>query len=261
MLGKIFMIKNICKYILLVLLIMTVSGKEPDAAFYGGLKPEDYLTGRFDPAACANFVSVSGAGIPALNGTQFLRRDAADALKKMYDDFHAAHPRMKFLVYSAARNFNVQKSIWEEKWDGKRLVDGKKLNRSVKDPLKRALVILKYSSMPGTSRHHWGTDFDINSVSAEYYNKGEGKIIYEWLKSNAGRYGFCQPYTAGRKTGYEEEKWHWSYYPVSWILLKEWNKLFNSGVIKINRKGYFKGSAEAGHLAPEYVNGISTSCR
>jgi hypothetical protein len=256
------MIKNIFKYLsIIILLLMTVSGKDPDLAFYGGIKPEDYLTGRFDPARCGVFVPVAANGIPAKDDSQLLRRDVAAALKKMYDDFHTEYPRIRLFVYSAARNFNVQKSICEDKWEGRRLADGKNLNRTIKDPLKRALAILRYSSMPGTSRHHWGTDFDVNSVSEEYYKSGEGKIIYEWLKSNAGKYGFCQPYTAGRKGGYEEEKWHWSYYPVAEILLKEWNKLYNSGVIKINKKGNFKGSAEAGHLSPDYVNGINASCK
>ena len=254
------MIKLIAKYSF-ILLLMMASGKNPDPAFFGGVKPEDYLTGRFNPAKNKLFISVAELGIPALNDNQLLRRDTASALKKMYNDFHSAHPRIKLLVYSAARNFNVQKSIWEEKWDGKRLVEGKRLNVSVKDPLKRALTILKYSSMPGTSRHHWGTDFDINRLSNEYYDSGEGKIIYDWLKANAGKYGFCQPYTAGRNSGYEEERWHWSYYPVSGVLLKEWNKLFKSGIIRIKQKGLFKGSAEAGNLAPQYVNAINESCK
>ncbi|NJK84501.1 MAG: M15 family metallopeptidase [Saprospiraceae bacterium] len=43
------------------------------------------------------------------------------------------------------------------------------------NPQERALKILKYSSMPGTSRHHWGTDIDLNSFSNSYFEQGEGK--------------------------------------------------------------------------------------
>jgi zinc D-Ala-D-Ala carboxypeptidase len=77
--------------------------------------------------------------------------------------------------------------------------------------------------MPGTSRHHWGTDVDFNSLNNRYFESGEGLKIYNWLVKHAAEYGFCQPYTKagqGRNGGYEEEKWHWSYLPVSSIYLE-----------------------------------------
>jgi len=52
--------------------------------------------------------------------------------------------------------------------------------------------------MPGTSRHHWGSDVDLYSLEDIDFLKGNGKIIYQWLTDNAASYGFCQPYTAGR---------------------------------------------------------------
>jgi len=70
----------------------------------------------------------------------------------------------------------------------------------------------------GTSRHHWGTDIDLNSFNNKYFESGKGKKIYDWLTSNASSFGFCQPYTPKgdhRPHGYNEEKWHWSYQPVS----------------------------------------------
>jgi hypothetical protein len=44
---------------------------------------------------------------------------------------------------------------------------------------------------------------------------GKYKKVYDWLAAHAHEYGFCQPYTAGRSAGYKEEKWHWSYTPLS----------------------------------------------
>ncbi|MBK8672515.1 MAG: D-alanyl-D-alanine carboxypeptidase family protein [Bacteroidetes bacterium] len=29
--------------------------------------------------------------------------------------------------------------------------------------------------MPGSSRHHWGTEVDINALSNAYFSTGEGK--------------------------------------------------------------------------------------
>ena len=78
--------------------------------------------------------------------------------------------------------------------------------------------------MPGTSRHHWGTDFDLNDLTNTYFDAGKGKAVHDWLKAHGADYGFCQVYShkggAGERTsGYEEEKWHWSYLPVaSWYL-------------------------------------------
>jgi LAS superfamily LD-carboxypeptidase LdcB len=75
---------------------------------------------------------------------------------------------------------------------------------------------MRYSSMPGTSRHHWGTDLDFISVEPEDWTHGEGLRIYNWLCANAHKFGFFQPYTADpTRTGYAEERWHWSYAPLS----------------------------------------------
>jgi len=63
--------------------------------------------------------------------------------------------------------------------------------------------------MPTASRHHWGTDVDINSVDPDYFLNGTGLQEYEWLKKNAYKYGFCQPYSpkdsVHRSTGYNLE--------------------------------------------------------
>jgi zinc D-Ala-D-Ala carboxypeptidase len=77
--------------------------------------------------------------------------------------------------------------------------------------------------MPGTSRHHWGADVDFNSLNNRYFESGAGLKIYNWLVEYASEFGFCQPYTKigqGRSGGYEEEKWHWSYLPVSSVYLE-----------------------------------------
>jgi len=227
---------------------------------YGKISPERYLSGRFNPANHELFVSLKGTGIPVDKKKHYLRREAVVELKRMIDHFHRDHPNIRIWVRSSTRNFYSQKYIWESKWSGRRLVNGKRLNETIGDPLKRAEEILKYSSMPGTSRHHWGTDFDINKLTNDYYSDGHGRIIYEWLNENAHKYGFCQPYTAGRSRGYYEEKWHWSYLPLAKIFLRDWNRLFGDGK-EFRKKGLFRGSSHAGHLAPVYVNSINGTCR
>ncbi|MFC1671155.1 M15 family metallopeptidase [Spirochaetota bacterium] len=259
-----FTISKKRRYLILVqilLICLTYNQCLSETNLYGDVKPEDYLTGRFNPYKNKLFVSVSSVGIPATSKRLYLRKDVTLAFKKMLLDFRKSHPKIRIWICSATRNFNVQKSIWEKKFDGRRLVGGKKLTETIKDPLERALRILQYSSMPGTSRHHWGTDLDINYLSNKYYKKGKGKIIYEWLKKNGPKYGFCQPYTDGRDKGYNEERWHWSYRPIAKVFLRDWNKLYKKKVIKTKNKKLFKGAEHSGHLAPIYVNEINKSCK
>jgi len=220
----------------------------------------NYVTGRFDPSNHNDFVNLKKSGIPCSDDI-YLRKETAEAWKLLLGDFKKEYPGIKIQIQSATRNFYSQKKIWEEKWNGKRHVSGTNDITKIKDPITRSLLILEYSSMPGTSRHHWGTDFDINTLDNQYYEKGEGKIIYLWLSVNASKYGFAQPYTGGRNEGYKEEKWHWSYITLSKHYLKEWNGFYNEDPSQFTRPGIFSGSEKSGHLAPIYVNSINPDCK
>ncbi|HJW30691.1 MAG TPA: M15 family metallopeptidase, partial [Saprospiraceae bacterium] len=168
----------------------------------------DYVMGKFDPATHPDFTPVdSQYGDKA---GMYLRKDAYQAFLQMYRE--ALKDSIHLRIVSATRNFEAQKVIWEGKWTGARLVDsGENLAQTTPDPKQRAMKILRYSSMPGSSRHHWGTDVDLNNLESSWFDHGEGLRTYQWMKENGGRFGFCQPYTAGRPYGYNEEKWHWSY--------------------------------------------------
>jgi hypothetical protein len=219
--------------------------------------PVALLVGRIDPARESSF-----ARIPAkyVAGSRVWgHKDAVAALARMAEA--AGRNGYEIRVLSAFRSFDDQKRIWEDKWTGKTLVEGKKLPRSTPDPKARALKILEYSAMPGASRHHWGTDFDLNSLSNSYFKSGDGKRLYDWLTSHAAEYGFCQPYTAkgeDRPDGYEEEKWHWSYMPVaSWYLQQYPDD------VGYERLTGFEGSAVAKDIdvIGKYVQGVNPDCR
>ncbi len=174
----------------------------------------DYLMGKFDPKTDSRFVEIDTKHADRPN--LLLRSEAYTAFLEMLAA--AQKDGISFTIKSATRNFDYQKGIWERKWNGKTTVDGLKLNESLPDPHKRALKILEYSSMPGSSRHHWGTDLDINSFDNNYFEQGKGLAEYNWLVQNAHRFGFCQPYSpkdSNRPNGYQEEKWHWSFLPLS----------------------------------------------
>lgn len=175
----------------------------------------EYITGRFDPATHPDFIEVPTKY--ADKDGRYIRKEALEAFVDMYKA--AIKDGINLRIISAARNFDAQKKIWEDKWFGRRILeDGVNAHKDIANPKDRALKILLYSSMPGTSRHHWGTDIDINSLDPKYYAKGKGKKEYQWLVKNAATFGFCQTYTdfsSQRKTGYQPEPWHWTYMPIS----------------------------------------------
>ncbi len=217
----------------------------------------DYLLGRFNPATHPLFVIIGSSHTTLTDA--YLRRETVEAFGKMQKA--AYREGIQLTIVSATRNFDAQKTIWEAKWEGKRKVEGMDLT-TVKDPFERARIILKYSSMPGTSRHHWGTDIDINSVEPDYFLKDKGARELAWLMEHAADYGFCQTYTRKdtlrRSTGYEEEAWHWSYIPVASQLLHRYLR-----TVKYSDIRGFKGdqTAEQLHIIRDYVAGINPRCR
>ncbi|HOY79106.1 MAG TPA: M15 family metallopeptidase [Hyphomonadaceae bacterium] len=216
-----------------------------------------YLIGDVDPSKDPMFAKIPDK---YLGGSRVWgHKDAVDAFVRMAED--AASNGYVLKAVSAFRSFSDQKEIWENKWTGKTLVGGKKLNVSTPDPKARAAKILEFSSMPATSRHHWGTDFDINNLNNSYFNTRDGKRIYDWLTQHAPQYGFCQVYSAkgaDRPTGYEEEKWHWSYMPVASWYLKQYP--IDVGYERI---AGFEGASAAKDIdvIKNYVQGINPECR
>lgn len=254
------MYKNFINFLLpslLIFIFFDVKGKETGIQ---EIPVFDYVTGRFDPSKHKDFINLKKTTILCA-GEMYLRRETADALKLLISDFNKEHDAIKIQINSATRNFYSQKKIWDEKWNGKRKITHIPDITKISDPIQRSMKILEYSSMPGTSRHHWGTDFDINYLNNSYYEKGEGKIIFEWFKKNAAKYGFAQPYNDGRTDGYKEEKWHWSYLPLSKKFLKDWNDVYNSNPSQFTKPGLFCGSEKSGHLSPLYVNSINSECK
>ena len=215
-----------------------------------------YLMGKFVPAKHQDFVQIGAKYSDKKEA--YLRKETYEAFVKMAEAAEKDHIQLKIL--SATRNFDRQKKIWEDKWNGLVTVeDGTKVSK-IADPTKRALKILLFSSMPGSSRHHWGTDLDLNYLSDDYFVNGQGKKIYKWLCENAATYGFCQPYSSkeGGRTGYNEEKWHWSYMPLSSAFTVAAKERMTDEMIV----GGFKGSetAPAINIVKNYVLGINPNC-
>lgn len=211
---------------------------------------KNYLLGKFDFHQHPDFVKVE-AEYTSKYGEAYLRKEAYQAFKEMAAA--AQKEGIKITIISAARNFYKQKEIWENKWIGKYADEP--------EGVKRAEAILKFSSMPSTSRHHWGTDMDLNSLEDSYFQHGEGKKLYEWMLKNAEKYGFCNVYSAkgeSRPNGYNEEKWHWSYIPLAKPFLAQYK-----ATISLDDITGFEGSDSKTELAviKNYVLGINPACQ
>lgn len=216
-----------------------------------------YIMGKFNPESHPDFeqVELKHADREGL----FLRKDAYRDFKRMFEAANAEG--VKLQIRSATRNFNYQKGLWERKWTGETNIEnGKNALVAYPNPVERARKILLYSSMPGTSRHHWGTDIDLNNFDNNWFENGVGSKLYQWLTAHASEYGYCQPYTAKnelRSSGYEEERWHWSYMPVSAPLTKQAKQTLKNEMIT-----GFKGADVASEvdMVGNYVLGIHPHC-
>jgi zinc D-Ala-D-Ala carboxypeptidase len=210
----------------------------------------EYLMGRFDPTTHPDFVRVGAAHTP--KPAMLLRREAYEAFVRMFDA--AQKDGVTLSIISSTRTFAQQKNIWEGKWE--------RYATQHPDATDRALKILEYSSMPGSSRHHWGTDIDLNDLNNRAFEgTGKHRKVYDWLVAHAAEYGFGQPYTPkgeARPRGYNEEKWHWSYLPLAQPFRQQYlAQLKNSDI------SGFKGAetAAAVHAVEYYVGGVAQNCQ
>lgn len=213
------------------------------------------VIGQFNEKKHPDFVELNQFGFKTNKPNMFLRKEAAEKLLQAYQDFQKVHPDIPFVIISAARNYDYQKAIWTRKWNT--------LYPKYKNDLNTAKDILRFSSMPGTSRHHWGTDIDITHLESDYfYNDPKGKVLYQWLIKNMSHYGFCQPYTPGRKGGYQKEEWHWSYQPLAASYLATYKMYLENQPNLIIQKMDFSGHNRLPltSLINEYVFSVDKSC-
>ncbi|KAL4454982.1 hypothetical protein ABPG74_006364 [Tetrahymena malaccensis] len=215
---------------------------------------KDWVLGMYEPQDFSAFKNVPQNLTYYEPGKLYmLHQDALHAFERMH--FEAKKDNVTLILISALRNFPYQKRIWETKFQQLKNDDPLKTDELID------LEIMTYSAMPTTSRHHWGTDMDINSVEPEYFESGQGLIEYNWLKQNAKRFGFCQPYSpkndGSRDRGYNLEQWHWSYMPISYQLLSYYRDNINYDDIQ-----GFSGSQDAQkiHSIEDYVLSINIQC-
>jgi len=159
-----------------------------------------------------------------------LQAAAAAAFAQLQQDARSAG--FDLAIASSFRSYSRQLLIWNGKASGLRKVHddaGRDVDiRALAGP-EKVRAILRYSAIPGTSRHHWGTDLDVYDLAAmppgyqlelspaEVAAGGLFDPLHRWLDERmaAGEsWGFYRPYTADRG-GVAPERWHLSYAPLA----------------------------------------------
>ena len=112
------------------------------------------LTGKAEHHLCTSADAVSlGARV---------HREVVEPFRSLKREARTAGFDLQIL--SGYRSFEQQLSIWNRKASGKLAVlDSDAVALDVEALSKRELVfaILRWSALPGASRHHWGTDLDV----------------------------------------------------------------------------------------------------
>lgn len=135
-------------------------------------------------------------------------------------------------VASGFRSFERQLHIWNAKVRGERPLHddaGRPLPVAELDEAGLLHAVLRFSALPGSSRHHWGTDLDVFDAAAmepgyqlqlspqEVSPTGLFGPFHAWLDQRiaaADCFGFYRPYGIDRG-GVAPERWHLSFAPLA----------------------------------------------
>ncbi|MCY4045208.1 MAG: M15 family metallopeptidase [Cellvibrionales bacterium] len=159
-------------------------------------------------------------------GSQFLLTpQTLSAFKQLKSA--AANAGFNLALISAYRGYDRQRIIWEGKLDGTRKVhddNGVTIDLSHLGDEEKIAAIIRFSAIPGLSRHHLGTDIDIfdanvmskNQVMLEPFEVETGgpfAPMHEWLDEQIEQgqaCGFVRPFKEGSVT-IAPERWHLSF--------------------------------------------------
>jgi len=135
-------------------------------------------------------------------------------------------------IFSGFRDFDRQLGIWNRKASGQQAVldnDAAPIDIGQLSQKELAFAILRWSALPGASRHHWGTDLDVFDAAAkpdgyeielipeEVNSGGMFGPLHDWLDERIAAntaFGFFRPYEWDQN-GVAPERWHLSYSPVA----------------------------------------------
>lgn len=183
-----------------------------------------------------------------LEGTKFLvHRDMLQAFQNLQRQ--AKSDGFDLQLASAFRSYDRQLKIWNSKAAGERVLlddSGQTLDFPTLPPVQVMNAILRWSALPGSSRHHWGTDIDVFNgdtqvleevklIPAEVIDNGPAASLHDWLDEkiqNHEAFGFFRPYQHDLG-GVSPERWHLSFSPLSQTYFEKYTlNLFRKNILK-----------------------------
>ena len=168
----------------------------------------------------------------------FLQAEAAKAFQGLQQS--AVNNGFNLQPASSFRDFARQQLIWNGKFSGERKVHddfGTALELGQLDDWQKCLAILRWSALPGASRHHWGTEIDIfdpdllpqgQTLQLEPWEYEKGGYFFElseFLTENLSHFDFALPFMQmpkNKKIG--REPWHISYLPLAELAKQRFSK-------------------------------------
>jgi LAS superfamily LD-carboxypeptidase LdcB len=184
------------------------------------------MTKHTSPLNSAQVMGIETSHVMALGSehAHFLEAATLSAFLEMQKA--AASDGIDLQICSSFRSFEKQLSIWNRKWTGALPVldhQSKPIDTNTLNEEQKIHAIMHWSALPGASRHHWGTDFDVYDkhtvesskhrfelVPAEYELGGPCYLLNCWLEKHATTFGFVRPYEI-YKGGVAQEPWHYSF--------------------------------------------------
>ncbi len=168
-----------------------------------------------------------------VSDTILLEKETYSAFIKMKDA--AEKDGIIIKLVSGFRDFYRQQMIWNNKYK-------KFTNEFSLDGPTAIKEIIRFSTIPGTSRHHWGTEIDIIDknfenekdllISKKYEEGGIFNSLKKWMDKNSKRFGFYIVYDDdSNRPGFEYEPWHYTYKPISDLYQREFLKLNLKSII------------------------------
>jgi LAS superfamily LD-carboxypeptidase LdcB len=172
--------------------------------------------------------------LPSPLGKFRLHPEAHDAFLRLQAD--AVEAGIDLQIASGFRSFKRQLAIWNRKLSGELAVlgdHGNVLDMRALTERERVFAVLRWSALPGASRHHWGTDMDVYDAAVvlpegyllqltqqeahDYFHH-----LHHWLDERIASntaHNFFRTYAQDRG-GIAPEPWHLSYAPVANIFQK-----------------------------------------
>lgn len=190
-----------------------------------------------------------GKGSPKLCGNGFLLQEkAATAFEAM--QAAAKKEGIGLIGVSSYRSYAHQNRIWKKKY--------KRYTARGLSPVDSIQKIITYSTIPGTSRHHWGTDIDIIDTAVpqpkyvlqprHFQEDGAYARLKKWTDEHAKEFGFELVYTDNpNRKGFHPEPWHFSFSEISVPMLKAYKKL---DVLRLLQSQQLLGSD---HFSEEFI--------